>query len=84
MKVVLETVSKTRKVAVYSTGSVEAQKLLFAHTLEGDLSGFVSAFYDQTVVGEKTEAGSYKKIAQQLEVEPQQVFFVSDNPKGKC
>ena len=63
--------------AVYSSGSVPAQKLLFAHTDAGDLSGLFSAWFD-TAVGGKREAGSYARIADELELAPGAIVFLSD------
>src|SRR3972149_10434202 len=47
---------------VFSSGSVQAQKLLFAHTEYGDLTPLFSGYFD-TSIGNKSEAGSYRKIA---------------------
>src|SRR5690606_21952363 len=63
--------------AVYSSGSVPAQKLLFAHTDAGDLTGLFSAWFD-TAVGGKREAASYATIAQALGVAPGEILFLSD------
>jgi len=63
--------------AVYSSGSVPAQKLLFAHTDAGDLSGLFSNWFD-TAVGGKREAASYARIAQALGVAPGDILFLSD------
>lgn len=66
-----------RTIGVYSSGSVLAQKLLFAHTTEGDLTGFIRDFFD-TNVGHKTERGSYTTIADLLRRRPSEVLFISD------
>ena len=63
--------------AVYSSGSVGAQKLLFGHTDEGDLTGLFSAFFD-TAVGAKREADSYARIAAALGIAPAGILFLSD------
>lgn len=63
--------------AVYSSGSVPAQKLLFAHTDAGDLSALFSAFFD-TEVGGKREAASYRTIAAKLARRPGDILFLSD------
>ena len=63
--------------AVYSSGSVPAQKLLFAHTDDGDLTSLFSAWFD-TAVGGKREAASYTKIAQVLGARPSDILFLSD------
>ncbi|HUB28136.1 MAG TPA: acireductone synthase [Terracidiphilus sp.] len=65
------------KVAIYSSGSVEAQQLLFRHTTFGDLSGLISGYFD-TRTGGKQESASYGAIAREMEVAPQEVCFFSD------
>jgi enolase-phosphatase E1 len=64
-------------ISIFSSGSVLAQQLLFAHTEAGDLTGFISEYFD-TNVGKKGEAESYRKIAEALNVRPNDVLFVSD------
>lgn len=68
---------------VYSSGSVEAQKLIFGHTPYGDLTPWFSGFFD-TATGGKLEAGSYTKIAVALELMPKSVLFLSDNPEEEA
>ncbi|MBX3168648.1 MAG: acireductone synthase [Candidatus Eremiobacteraeota bacterium] len=53
------------RTCIYSSGSVLAQKLLFAHTPEGDLTNLIDGYFD-TAVGPKGEAESYRKIAEQI------------------
>ncbi|WP_372964101.1 acireductone synthase [Marinobacter sp.] len=62
---------------VYSSGSVQAQKLIFGHSNEGDFTPFFSGYFD-TGVGGKKEAQSYCNILAQLGVEPETVLFLSD------
>ena len=66
-----------RRVAIYSSGSELAQRLLFQSSNAGDLSSFIAAYFD-TRVGAKTESESYRRIARELGVEPADVLFVSD------
>lgn len=66
--------------AVYSSGSVEAQKLLYGYTETGDLTPLFSGFFD-TRTGAKTEAASYRAIAQALGAAPGEVLFLSDLPR---
>ena len=63
--------------AVYSSGSVPAQKLLFGHSSQGDLSPLFSAWFD-TAVGGKREVASYQAIVQSLGVPAREVVFLSD------
>ncbi len=65
------------RLAVYSSGSVAAQRLIFGHTAYGDLTPLFSAYFD-TTVGGKREASSYRAIAEQLGVKPAEVLFLSD------
>lgn len=66
-----------KTLAIFSSGSVLAQKLLFAHTTAGDLTKHFSAYFD-TNIGTKRAATSYQRIAEALENPPQQVTFFSD------
>lgn len=66
-----------KRVAIYSSGSELAQKLLFAHTKEGDLTPYLAAHFD-TTVGPKKEAASYAEIARRLGVPAGEVLFLSD------
>jgi len=64
-------------VSIFSSGSVLAQQLLFAHTEAGDLTKFLSQYFD-TTVGKKGDAESYRQIAKALNLEPAGVVFISD------
>lgn len=66
-----------REIAIFSSGSVLAQKLLFAHTSAGDLTGFLSGHFD-TTTGPKREPRSYHAIAAALGQAPPDLLFVSD------
>jgi 2,3-diketo-5-methylthio-1-phosphopentane phosphatase len=69
--------SAAGKVAIYSSGSVEAQKLLFGHTVFGDLRALIAGYFD-TRTGPKMESASYVAIAKAMEVEPGEAMFFSD------
>ncbi len=62
---------------VYSSGSVPAQRLLFAPSSAGDLTPLFSSYFD-TEVGGKREVRSYRNILDQLDVDPGAVTFLSD------
>ena len=64
-------------VRIYSSGSIEAQKLFFGHTAAGDLTPHLRGNYD-TTTGPKREAESYARIAADMGLEPRQILFVSD------
>jgi len=65
------------RLAVYSSGSVPAQKMFFGHSDAGDLLPLFEAFFD-TEVGGKREAASYARIATELGREPASILFLSD------
>ncbi len=65
------------RLCVYSSGSVEAQRLLFGHTGEGDICGLFSGFFD-TRTGAKRDAASYAAIARVLGVAEGRCLFLSD------
>jgi enolase-phosphatase E1 len=66
-----------RAVYIFSSGSVLAQKLLFAHTTAGDLTGFISDYFD-TTTGAKMDAASYQAISAKIGAPTADVLFVSD------
>lgn len=62
---------------VYSSGSVQAQQLLFAHTGFGDLTPLFSGYFD-TRMGAKSLADSYRRIQAEIGRPAEQVLFLSD------
>ena len=66
-----------KDICIFSSGSVLAQKLLFAHTAAGDLTPFIRAYFD-TTTGAKTDAESYRRIATALELRAAEILFLSD------
>ncbi|KAJ1568281.1 homocitrate synthase lys21, partial [Nowakowskiella sp. JEL0078] len=66
------------KVYIYSSGSVDAQKLIFGYSDKGDLLHYFSDYFD-TAVGLKIEKQSYEKIAKAINVSASDILFVSDN-----
>lgn len=66
------------KVYIYSSGSREAQRLIFGNTQYGDLRPFLSGYFD-TSIGNKREARSYKEIFLSVGVDkPSQIVFATD------
>ncbi|MEO5630061.1 MAG: acireductone synthase [Thermomonas sp.] len=65
------------RLAVYSSGSVPAQKLLFGNSDAGDLSALFSGYFD-TEVGNKRDADSYRLLADALNRSPGDILFLSD------
>ena len=70
--------SQGRRVFIYSSGSVLAQRLLFSTTPDGDLTSFIDGYFD-TTTGPKKEPDSYRRIAAAIGVDPGAVCFVSDS-----
>jgi len=73
----MERWSREAKVAIYSSGSVEAQQLIFRYSSAGDLTRFISEYFD-TRTGAKTSTESYRAIAAAMGVETGEILFVSD------
>ncbi|RWS29568.1 enolase-phosphatase E1-like protein [Leptotrombidium deliense] len=74
---------------IYSSGSVESQKLLMAHTVSGELQS-VSAVsvrleyrgksYFDTKVGAKIDSQSYANILNEIQLNGDDVLFMTDIP----
>ena len=62
---------------VYSSGSIQAQKLFFAHSEAGDLTPLFAGYFD-TETGAKREAASYVRIAAAVGLPPGEILFLSD------
>jgi enolase-phosphatase E1 len=69
--------SREARVAIYSSGSAEAQVLFFRHSNHGDLTPMISGYFD-TRTGPKQESASYAAIAEAMQVAPGDVLFFSD------
>jgi enolase-phosphatase E1 len=65
------------RLRVFSSGSVLAQKLLFAHTEHGDLTDLFEDYHD-TTTGPKREPGAYAAIARGFALPPGAILFLSD------
>jgi enolase-phosphatase E1 len=65
------------RLAIYSSGSVLAQKLFFRYTTQGNVATMLDGFFD-TTIGKKQEAASYERIAHELGLKPNEVVFLSD------
>lgn len=63
---------------IYSSGSVEAQKLLFKFSDRGDLGEYIDGYFD-TRTGHKKEAESYQKISEEIGYQPADILFITDN-----
>jgi len=65
------------KLYVYSSGSIQAQQLIFGCSEAGDLTGLFSGYFD-TTTGPKREAPSYQQIAEQIGLPARDILFLSD------
>jgi enolase-phosphatase E1 len=70
--------ARRKKIGIFSSGSEEAQQLLFYHSTAGDLSRYIGGYFD-TTVGHKREAESYQKIAGALGYGTNEVLYISDS-----
>ena len=66
-----------KRLFVYSSGSVQAQRLLFAHTDAGDLTPLFDGYF-ATATGAKRDAESYRRIAAATGLAPGDILFLSD------
>lgn len=66
-----------KRLYVYSSGSVDAQRLIFGHTEYGDLTPLFSGYFD-TRIGGKRQAQSYQAILADIGLPGDQVLFLSD------
>ena len=64
--------------AVYSSGSIAAQQLIYQHSNHGDLRSLFSHWFD-THTGSKHDPHSYSHIAKIMGCAPQAILFVSDS-----
>lgn len=69
-----------RQVYVYSSGSNEAQKLLFGYSDKGNLNEYFAGNFD-TTTGSKTEKQSYMDIVAEIGVKASEVLFLTDLPR---
>jgi enolase-phosphatase E1 len=67
-----------RAIGIFSSGSVLAQKLIFGHTDAGDLTSFLSAYFD-TTTGPQKDPKSYQEIATALSLPAAAILFLSDS-----
>ena len=66
-----------KRIAIFSSGSKQAQRLLFGHSKAGELTKHIAAHFD-TTTGPKRERASYTAIATTLGIDAAGILFVSD------
>lgn len=85
---VLKQWSERQKLAIFSSGSVEAQKMFFGHvgSSAGEVQDLQSLFephwFDTVNAGPKFDSTSYKKIVAALNVGLEDALFLSDHIQG--
>ena len=66
-----------KKMGIFSSGSIKAQKLLFSHSVKGNLSTYFSHYFD-TQTGSKRESDTYSLISKELTLPSKRILFLSD------
>lgn len=66
-----------KQIGIYSSGSVQAQKLIYGHSVAGDLCVYIDHHFD-LAQGYKYEAQSYRNIVDVLGIPARQILFLSD------
>lgn len=66
-----------KKMGIFSSGSVNAQKLLFSHSVKGNLSTYFSNYFD-TNSGSKRDSDTYSLITKELALPSNRILFLSD------
>ena len=66
-----------KRIAIFSSGSVLAQKLLFSTVASCDLTRLIEAHFD-TAIGAKGDPQSYLRIAEALVLPAREILFISD------
>jgi enolase-phosphatase E1 len=64
---------------IYSSGSIDAQKLLLRHTNAGNLCHLFHGHFDATM-GPKVNEASYRALRDSIGFEPSEILFLSDHP----
>lgn len=62
---------------VFSSGSVNAQQLLFGYSDAGDLTPLFSGYFD-TRMGNKRQSDAYKAISREIGIPAADILFLSD------
>lgn len=66
------------RLCCFSHGSIEAQRLIFSHAPDGDLSRLFTGFFD-TRIGNKRDPESFSRLAIGLGLPPAEILYVSDD-----
>lgn len=66
-----------KEIGIFSSGSIAAQKQIFGFSEDGDLTVYLSNYFD-TTTGGKRDTATYSKIAEELSLQPSEILFLSD------
>ncbi|MCM2272039.1 MAG: acireductone synthase, partial [candidate division Zixibacteria bacterium] len=66
-----------KRIYIYSSGSVQAQRLIFRYSDHGDLTGLIDGYFD-TETGAKRDAASYGAIVSRVGLAASGCLFISD------
>ena len=66
-----------KRIFIYSSGSVQAQRLIVRYSDHGDLTGLIDGYFD-TEIGAKRESASYRAIALRIGLAASKCLFISD------
>ena len=72
-----QVIQSGKSIYIYSSGSVQAQILIFKFSEFGDLTPQISGYFD-TQVGAKKESSSYQTISEKIGDKPEDILFISD------
>ena len=68
-----------KNIYIYSSGSVQAQKLLFQYSTHGNLLPHFVDHFDTSNIGNKLEKSSYVKILEKTGIPHDSILFLTDN-----
>ena len=66
-----------KTLGIYSSGSVRAQKLIYGHSIAGDLTVYLTHHFD-LAQGYKYQPQSYQNILSILKIPAEEILFLSD------
>ncbi|UXI15122.1 hypothetical protein NH340_JMT01065 [Sarcoptes scabiei] len=70
------------RIFTFASGDHIIQKMFFTCSLYGNLNSFIEDYFNYDLVGRKTESESFKKIAKIIQVNSNNILFLSDNLSG--
>ena len=64
-------------VCLFADPSAREQKHTLEISSQGDLSSYIAAYFDTSTIGSKRQAGSYVRIAKEMQVNAKDIIFLS-------